>query len=245
MTVGANRRRNARVSPGTAPQRKRLHPLLALVREMVPDLQRAIGPNCEVVLRDLQSAGNPIAAIAGDITHRQVGDPPTGLMQQWLESGNTNEDHLNYSGRTSDGKPLRASTLFLRDETGDLIGCICINIDISHVLEIEKWSSSYCDTKGIILFGGDPALPHGIDDTAEDIKTVILRTIDGAVAQIGKRPEAMTKSDRLHLVRSLDVMGVFALRNAKEYVAAALGVSKAAVYNYLHETRRENVSVRR
>ncbi|MGD9675763.1 MAG: transcriptional regulator [Candidatus Bipolaricaulia bacterium] len=237
-------RRGASTSLRTQAERKKLHPLLELVREMVPDLQQAIGPNCEVVLRDLQSKGHPIAAIAGDITHRRVGDPPTGLMQQWLESGNTHENHLNYSGRTSDGKPLRASTLFLRDQAGELIGCICINIDISHVLEIEKWSAHYCDTKGIILFGGDAALSRGIDEAAEDIKTVILRTIDSAIAQAGKRPEAMTKPDRLHLVRSLDVMGVFALRNAKEYVAAALGISKAAVYNYLNETRRGGTATR-
>ena len=222
------------VQPG-----EQLHPQMEMIRRIVPDLQKAIGPNCEVVLRDLQGPGRPIVAISGSITRRQVGDPPTGLMEQWLATGSTNENHLNYSGRTSDNRPLRASTLFIRDEQGVLLGTICINIDISNLLELQKWTADYCDTRGIIMFDTGMDSSHKIRslEPSEDVKTVISQTVDKAIDLVGVRPEAMKKPDRLAVVHNLDVMGVFVLKNAKEYVASRLGVSKAAIYNYLRETR--------
>ena len=224
----------------THPKRRedgRYHPIMEALRANIADLQRAIGPHSEVVLRDLCSEEKPIIAIAGSITNRQVGDPPTGMMYQWLRSGSTNENHLNYSGRTSDGRILRSSTMFYRDENEALIGCLCINLDITELVPLTRWFSSYCDTKGIMFFAQESPEVDTATASVEGIESVLLRTIDDVIEHSGVRPEAMRKQERLQVIRRLDNLGVFALKNAKEIVAARLGVSKAAVYNYLKETQ--------
>jgi predicted transcriptional regulator YheO len=215
----------------------KLHPIMEALKANVADLQKAIGPHCEVVLRDLCSEGKPIIAIAGTTTNRQIGDPPTGMMYQWLRSGSTNESHLNYSGRTSDGRIMRSSTLFFRDEHEKLIGCLCINLDITDLVPLPRWLSAYCDTKGIMFFAQESTEIDAGTALADGIENVLLRTIDDVIEQMAVRPEAMRKTERVQVIRRLDNLGVFALKNAKEVVAARLGVSKAAVYNYLKECR--------
>jgi predicted transcriptional regulator YheO len=49
---------------------------------------------------------------------------------------------------------------------------------------------------------------------------------------------ALSREDRLSIVDDLDKRGVFDTRNAAEHVAAALGVSRATVYNLRKELDR-------
>ena len=42
----------------------------------------------------------------------------------------------------------------------------------------------------------------------------------------------MTQADRLELMTEMDGHGLFQLRGAVQYIAGALGVSRASIYNY-------------
>ena len=59
--------------------------------------------------------------------------------------------------------------------------------------------------------------------------------VDDWCRQHGVPRSALSRDDRLSLVADLDKHGVFNTRNAAEHVAAALGVSRATVYNLRKE----------
>ena len=48
------------------------------------------------------------------------------------------EDHLSYLTRTRDGKILKSSTIYIRDESGEAVGIFSINYDITMMLAMEE-----------------------------------------------------------------------------------------------------------
>ena len=80
------------------------------------------GSNCEVVLHELsgKSAYSSIVAIEnGHVTGRKVGDGPSHVVLEQLGHEDDNaEDQLGYLTRTKDGKILKSSSVYIRDETG-------------------------------------------------------------------------------------------------------------------------------
>jgi predicted transcriptional regulator YheO len=57
------------------------------------------------------------------------------------------------------------------------------------------------------------------------------------VPRHGVRRDALTRRDRVEIVRILDDRDLFATKNAAIHVASALGVSRATVYQLLREVR--------
>lgn len=214
-----------------------LHPVMKCLLPLVKSLQAAIGPESEVVLRDLRVPGMPIVAISGTVTGRQCGALPTELFSHWIQSRATDTDHINYLGRTTDGKYLRSSTLFIRGEGQELLGCLCINIDISHLRPVLQWLSAYCQATGVILFG-EHLEQQNLDGTGmSDFGDIVRVTIDNVIHASSKGGRNMNRKERLEAVRRLDALGVFVVKNSKELVAARLGISKAALYKYLQTIR--------
>ena len=100
--------------PQSTSEQQLPHPLLCMLLPVLPALAKALGPDAEVVLHDLTEPNNGIIGIEGNITGRKVGSPTTDLVLKMIKQGNANH-MLNYRARTSDGRTLRSSTVFLRD----------------------------------------------------------------------------------------------------------------------------------
>jgi predicted transcriptional regulator YheO len=92
-----------------------------------------IGENCEIVIHDLSDPEKSVVAIEnGQLTGRNVGDSLDELGVQLLRQP-PGKDLINYRTATRSGKVLCSSSVFLRDETGEIFGAFCINYDISMV----------------------------------------------------------------------------------------------------------------
>ena len=69
-------------------------------------LSAQFGPNCEVVIHDLQS-NNPDSSIVaienGHVSGRKVGDGPSHVVLEALNSDGAVEDRLSYLAKTADG----------------------------------------------------------------------------------------------------------------------------------------------
>jgi len=61
--------------------------------------------------------------------------------------------------------------------------------------------------------------------------------VDTEVSLFQKPVAYMQKEDKLSIVSKLEQKGIFAVKNAVEYVAECLAVSNFTVYNYLKEVR--------
>ena len=108
---------------------------------IVEFLGKTLGPDYEIVLQDLNPEHQAIVAIAnGHISGRRVGGPLTDASLQMLSSRayESNDFLCNYRGIAGNGRVLRSSTMFIKDEEGNPIGFLCINFDDSRFTELNN-----------------------------------------------------------------------------------------------------------
>jgi len=210
-----------------------LHPILKSMIPLVQGIADTFGKNCEVILHDIRNPQSSIIAIAnGHITGRTVGSPMSEYGLATLRRGQFDKPMVNYCKRTKDGKLLKSSSLFIKDEDGKLIAFLCINYDISE-LTIAK--NIINDLTSII----------DITDFSEDNEESYESTVNGMLSSIvnktlesvGKPVAFISKDEKVNIVQLLDSKGVFLIKGAIDYVAKVLCVSRYTVYNYLDEIR--------
>lgn len=214
--------------------------ILIAMRELVSALGRALGPNVEVVLHDLGRLPNSVVAISNPVTGRTVGDPPTDLLLRDVREGRF-EDRYRYRSTSAPGTDLRSSTMFIRDANGLPIATLCINQDVTdlarfqEVLDRQLGGSGKVEAAAATNGAGPPAsesFAHGVPHLAEVL-------IEQAISDVGVPVDLMKKSHKLLVVRHLEERGFFLIREAVEDAAAALGVTRYTIYNYLNELQTE------
>ena len=219
------------------------NPVIAAVGRVVGDLQKALGPNAEVVLHDLDNLGEGVVAISGNLTGRKVGAPPTNLLLRLLKSGNTNGNLINYRTVAPDGRKLRSSTVFLHDDRGRAVGCLCFNFDITHTVALKELLENELGVQPRNLWNEnvvEELFERSIEETFEqNIEDTLQKAIDDAVNSSGQSVEDFSKRDRVKLVKVLDEKGIFLIKNSASIVAEKLGVSRATIYNYINQARGE------
>jgi len=206
------------------------HPALASLKAIIASLTTVLGDHAEVVLHELSHPEDSVIAIEGNVTGRSVGAPLTDLVLRLLRQGKVKDDLINYPSRTADGKVLRSSTIFIRDEKGEVIGCLCINFDLTRWMVAKHAIENFCLTSPL---GGSR------ETFTQDVETMLRSNIPEAIEQGGIPVALMKKQDKLRVVKGLDERGVFLIKGAVDRVARALDVSRYTVYNYLDETRSE------
>ena len=211
-----------------------LHPLLADLKRLVPDLAKALGPDTEVVLHDLNQLPNSIVAIAGNLTGRREGGPATNLLLKLLREGDKN-NLLNVRSDTPNGRILRSSTLFLKDEKGHAVGCLCFNTDVTNGLEIRNFISKHFI--GIEAEEKDSVTKEPSELFSQDVEELKREMVRKAVESVGVPVSLMRKEHKLQVTRALDDAGLFLIRGSAEYVAQALSVTRYTIYNYRDSIR--------
>jgi predicted transcriptional regulator YheO len=206
---------------------------LQIIKDIVPSLQAALGCFYEVVLHDFTDVEHSIVAISGNITGRSIGGPITNLVLSVLKAGKV-EDMLGYPTTLPDGRVLKSSTIFIRDNSGKPIGCLCINLDLTAFLGAQKAIETFTEVHR--------DEPSGVkEDFTTDIGQLVTFMIQRSVNAIPKPVALMSKEDKLQIVRRLDEEGLFLVKGAIEAVASALSLSRATVYGYVDEVRGQRL----
>jgi len=201
------------------------------IKKLVPfvdAMQATIGPHCELVLHDFARPEQSVVHIAGNVTDRQIGAPITDFVLARLRKhGDECENFMNYTTTTQTGKTLRCSTLFIRDAAEKIVGCLCINIDISPMIALKHFAEASLSANSV------PMEENFTNDVFDALNSIIKDTL----AQYQIPVVNLPKEGKLNIVSHLDEKGVFLVKGAVEQVAATLGVSRYSVYNYLDEVR--------
>lgn len=211
-----------------------LHPVLDGIRQIMPGLVSALGPGCELVLHDFKDLSQSLVAIEGNLTGRTPGMPLTDLVLQIIRTEPDPTDKLNYPSHTHDGRMLRCSTVFIRDPQNRVIGCLCINRDLTELQAARDLLAGFCQTQPL-----ETANAPEVDETfVQDVEELLSGAINEIVALEKKPVQYMDKTDKMRVIRELDAKGIFLIRGAVKTVARALNVSRFTIYNYLDEARR-------
>lgn len=187
------------------------------------------GNNCEVVVHDLQNVQSSLIYIKGTVTERELGAPTTEvILKELRQHGNQVQDMLGYTTRMREGKLVKTSISFIRNDNGEVIGFLGINFDItafSMVNQIIKDFSSTSDA--------NPAEHHLNESYAKNIEEVFEHLISTALIETGIPISDMTRDEKIRFVRNLEEKGTFLIQGSTDRIAKVLGVSKQTIYNYL------------
>lgn len=210
---------------------KGIHPILKGMLPMVEGLAKTFGRNCEVVLHEISDNTKSIIAIYnGHVTGRSVGSPMLEAGVKAIRKGNEADNILNYRNKSSDGRVLKSSTMFIRDENQHVIGCLCINIDISEFVVAQKALEELLLT--------DTKMDNNLGDFASNnVNDVLINIVAETLETHGKPVAYMNKDEKVNVVKKLDDQGAFLIKGAIDYVAKILCVSRYTIYNYLDEIR--------
>ena len=205
---------------------------LQFLFQLAKGISRQFGPNCEVVVHDLDSndPNSSIVAIEnGHVTGRKVGDGPSHVVLEALRSGRENlTDHLSYLTRTKDGKILKSSTIYVRDDDGEAIGIFAINYDITLMLAMEE------NLKQFTATDQDQREPERISRNVGDL---LDELIEQSVKIVGKPVALMTKEDKVKAIQFLNETGAFLITKSGDKVCRFFGISKYTVNRYIDEAK--------
>lgn len=195
-------------------------------------IAETFGKFCEVAVHDLRKPETSLVYLAGNITRRSKGSPITNVVLEKIRSfGDDCPDLIGYKNISKEGRTLKSSTIFARNTRGKIIGCLCINYDITNLL-INK-----DQLESLVSFGDRPQPIEGNELFASDITDVFESMISQSIKNMGVSVTLMQKDDKLRVVRELDFKGTFLIKGAIDKVAAMLGVSRYTIYNYLEQER--------
>lgn len=214
-----------------------MHPLFEKYIPIIELIGKTFGKNCETVLHDFSDPDHSIVHIVnGYVTGRKKGDAITDLaLQAWRRDGfreNKERMLLNYKSKTKDGKVLKSSTLFIEDENKNIIGCLCINYDLTEGMMLSNFFDDFLQLS--TLSAEKEETPETF---VEDINDVLDFLIGKAIAEIGRPVHLMSKEDKVRTVHLLDEKGGFLIKGAVDKVANELNVSRYTIYNYLEEAK--------
>ena len=208
---------------------------LQFLFQLAKGVARQFGPNCEVVVHDLASNDPDSSIVAienGQISGRKVGDGPSHAVLEALRGGKgTVEDHLCYLTRTRDGKILKSTTIYIRDDDGRPIGMFGINYDITLMLAMEDALKQFTATER------DEQEPEHISRNVSDLLDELIAQ---SVKIVGKPVALMTKEDKVKAIQFLNETGAFLITKSGDKVCKFFGISKYTLYSYI-DAKQEHV----
>jgi len=200
---------------------------------IVDALAQTFGKNCEVVLHDVKNPQNSIIAISnGHVTGRIVGGPMSEYGLATLRKGQYDQHKINYMKKSSDGRVLKSSLMYIKDEKGELIGFLCVNIDISEITVVKNILNDMFE-----INTHETTSESQEESFGSTINEVLSNIVDKTLEKFGKPVAFMSKEDKVSIVEALEEKGVFLIKGAVDYVAKVLCVSRYTIYNYLDEIR--------
>ena len=208
---------------------------LEFLKQLAHGLTAQFGSSCEVVIHDLtkKNLDKSIVYIEnGHVSNRHAGDGPSGIVLETLSSDPGKiKDRLAYLTKTEDGRILRSSTLYIRDENGKVVYIFSINYDITTLLAVENAVHSLVQTEPEgDSEGGTADTPQTITHNVTELLDLL---IEQAIAKVGKPVALMNKDDKTAVVQYLNNAGAFLITKSGDKVSSLLGISKFTLYSYM------------
>ena len=206
---------------------------LDFLKQLAHGLAIQFGSSCEIAIHDLKTKDLERSIVYienGHVSNRQTGDGPSGIVLETLQSDpSAIHDKLSYLTKTEDGRILKSSTFYIRDNDGSISYIFSLNYDITAFTAASTAIQSLIATKDNLpdLTGDSPRqITHNVNELLDVL-------IEQAVAKVGKPVAMMNKDDKVAVVQYLDHAGAFLITKSGDKVSSYLGISKFTLYSYM------------
>ncbi|RMW07745.1 hypothetical protein ALP03_200049 [Pseudomonas amygdali pv. tabaci] len=211
--------------------------VFTVLKATIGALTSVLARNTEIVLHDLNNPSASVVSIAnGHVSGRRVGSPVLGgpekdqgfavVMQASADQEGTDPLIISDYPTNVNGRTLRSATVVFRDSAGHPFASLCVNADLSGLSAAQAFLEQL-----------QPMIEAHTEQPAEpaDMALLMTQVIQDAVTRIGSGK--MNKQAKVEAVRLMQERGLFIVKGGVEKAAAALGVTRFTVYNYLDEIR--------
>ena len=197
--------------------------LLEMLRNMSEGLGETFAPFCEVVVHDLSNPKNAIYAIENNLSGRQVGQSVTELGLARIRDPEYPAVIANYANTFSDGRKVKSTSIGIKDESGDYVAALCLNVDLTLFQSFQGAISQFTRIE-------DREVHEHLDTGAHHSERIHARN-DEYAASRATTSRSLKPADRKLLVQELKKAGFLEIRRGAEIAAAHMGVSRATVYS--------------
>lgn len=181
-------------------------------------------PFVEIAVHDLKKG--EIVAIYHNISRREVGNP-SPLKELKVETEEFPDYFTPYYKQNWDGRPLKCTSITMRDHLSKAVGLICINIDVSFFHQGFDLMKTFLEVKEGSL---NPVESYG-SPPEEQIETFIREFLE----EKHLSEKHLNRAQKKALVQHLYQKGVFNFKNAVPILAKQLSITRASIYNYIKE----------
>jgi predicted transcriptional regulator YheO len=165
----------------------------------------------------------------GHVTGRKLGDCGSNLGLEVLRSGAGGGDKYGYLSNSRGGNILRSSSVYIRDADGKVVGCLCINMDISSLRLAEKALMELtCDNTR-----------REDEFFVNDVNELLDHFLQKALDEVGKPVAYMTREEKIRAIKYLDKKGALLISKAGDRICSFFNISKFTLYSYLDEANGE------
>ncbi|AIW89454.1 MULTISPECIES: transcriptional regulator [unclassified Treponema] len=201
---------------------------LALLQQIAHGIAVHFGNNCEVLVHDL-TAGYTNSSIViienGTVTMRKIGDGPSHVVLEALNSDRkTLEDKLSYLTKTKDGRILKSSSMFIRNEDDAIEAVLSINLDITPMQMAENVLRQLISP---ISVKNEP------ENILQNVNDLLDELIEQSVHIVGKPVALMNKEDKITAIKFLNESGAFLITKSGDKISSYFGISKYTLYSYI------------
>lgn len=214
---------------------------------LVKFIAEILGPHCEVVLHDYSKPDCSVIAIEnGHLSGRQIGSPMSDMGMKRLRA-NTSQIYIaNYISTAATGKKFRSASYAIRNFDGELIGSLCVNIDIAYLDKAIEFLTffTHIDPVEENPQKREPAKNRSCLKPIENLNTSVADAVELAFGKVMEEiqpdPVRMTVEEKQSAIKLLNDEGVFILKGSVAEVAKRLNVSEPTIYRYLKIVRDTN-----
>ncbi len=186
------------------------------------------GSNCEVVIHEVfpNRLGATIVHIEnGHVSGRKLGDGASHAVLEALNAASVQvENHLGYMTQTTDGRMLKSSTLYFRNEEDSVKYVLSINYDITGFMMTQS---------AIEAFIGEDKSTVEAEKITNNVNDLLDDLIERSVRKIGKPVAYMTKEEKTAAIQFLNDSGAFLITKSGDKVSKYFGISKYTLYSYI------------
>lgn len=198
-----------------------MHRAIEPILSTAKAIERLLYPHAEVVLHDINT--NKILAIYNPLSKRKVGD--SSLLSE-IEQMNKLDDCIGPYPKTNwNGRKMKSVSSVIRDTNGHATAMLCINLDVSTLEYCQQFISEFILPK---LMQDQPEELF-VDDWQERINTYVHQYLSDNALSL----ESVSRQEKQKIVTHLNTIGAFSGKNAANYIANILKISRATVYKYL------------
>lgn len=202
--------------------------------ETIADL---IGPHCEVLIHSLENIDKSVVKIinghhTGRILHSPVTDLGLKMLRLYEQTGKDSSN--NYFTYDKNGGLMKSTTCILKNYNNEVIGMLCININLSVPFPEIIQTLIPNVTEATVV-------PHNrLENFSANAKEIIENAIMHAVQDVDTE-RINTKLRNKSIIRKLYDNGIFELKDAVVMIAEYLEITRHAVYKNIREFKSEDL----